>query len=35
MSPWFKVIVDNFLFTWWDNLGNLEKFHEHSKIHKL
>lgn len=35
VTPWFVGIHDKFLYQWWDNLDNLEKFKEHDKIHRL
>ncbi|OCT75524.1 hypothetical protein XELAEV_18030705mg [Xenopus laevis] len=35
ITPWFQLIADTFLFKWWDNLQNLEKFEDHDKIHRM
>lgn len=35
ITPWFKLIAETFLFKWWDNLSNLNKFVEHEKIHRM
>nr|XP_033787438.1 isopentenyl-diphosphate Delta-isomerase 1 [Geotrypetes seraphini]XP_033787439.1 isopentenyl-diphosphate Delta-isomerase 1 [Geotrypetes seraphini]XP_033787440.1 isopentenyl-diphosphate Delta-isomerase 1 [Geotrypetes seraphini]XP_033787441.1 isopentenyl-diphosphate Delta-isomerase 1 [Geotrypetes seraphini]XP_033787442.1 isopentenyl-diphosphate Delta-isomerase 1 [Geotrypetes seraphini] len=35
ITPWFKIITETFLFTWWDNLHNLTVFEDHDKIHRL
>eukprot|EP00075_Anas_platyrhynchos_P017015 XP_027306268.1 isopentenyl-diphosphate Delta-isomerase 1 [Anas platyrhynchos] len=35
ITPWFKLIAETFLFKWWDNLPNLEKFVDHEKIHRM
>ncbi|KAM7301503.1 isopentenyl-diphosphate Delta-isomerase 1 isoform X1 [Ixodes scapularis] len=35
ITPWFKLVVENFLFKWWDNLHSLEQFEDHQKIHHL
>ncbi|XP_068002404.1 isopentenyl-diphosphate Delta-isomerase 1 [Melanerpes formicivorus] len=35
ITPWFKLIAETFLFKWWDNLANLNKFVDHEKIHRL
>lgn len=37
LSPWFKLIVDNFLFQWWDRLhkGTLTEAIDMKTIHKL
>ncbi|KAJ3196939.1 isopentenyl-diphosphate delta-isomerase idi1 [Irineochytrium annulatum] len=34
ITPWFRLIVENFLYKWWDNLDNLSAFKE-EKIHHL
>ena len=34
-TPWFKLISENLLFTWWQNLDNLTQFKEVDMIHKL
>nr|ATN97002.1 isopentenyl diphosphate isomerase [Cestrum nocturnum] len=37
LSPWFRLIVDNFLFKWWDHLekGSLKDVADMKTIHKL
>eukprot|EP00899_Mesostigma_viride_P024804 jgi/Mesvir1/5508/Mv15549-RA.1 len=37
LSPWFRLIVDNFLYGWWDKLenGTLASAVENDKIHNL
>ncbi|XP_013399112.1 isopentenyl-diphosphate Delta-isomerase 1-like [Lingula anatina] len=35
ITPWFKLIVDNFLYKWWDNLTDLSIFKDHSHIHRM
>ncbi|XP_068665168.1 isopentenyl-diphosphate Delta-isomerase I [Aristolochia californica] len=37
LSPWFRLVVDNFLLKWWDHLekGNLEEVADMKTIHKL
>nr|AOX15278.1 IPP diphosphate isomerase [Withania somnifera] len=37
LSPWFKLVVDNFLFKWWDHLekGTLNEVVDMNTIHKL
>uniref|UniRef100_A0A672UR97 isopentenyl-diphosphate Delta-isomerase n=1 Tax=Strigops habroptila TaxID=2489341 RepID=A0A672UR97_STRHB len=35
ITPWFKLIAETFLFKWWDNLHNLNKFIDHEKIHRM
>lgn len=35
VTPWFKLMLDKFFFTWWDNLDNLDKFCEPNKLHRL
>eukprot|EP00030_Apusomonadida_sp_AF-17_P007487 a841524_153.p2 GENE.a841524_153~~a841524_153.p2 ORF type:complete len:249 (-),score=117.12 a841524_153:42-755(-) len=34
ITPWFKLIVESFLFKWWDNLSGLAAFRD-SAIHRL
>lgn len=37
LSPWFKLVVNNFLFKWWDHLekGTLNEIVDMKTIHKL
>ncbi|EPQ16560.1 Isopentenyl-diphosphate Delta-isomerase 1 [Myotis brandtii] len=35
ITPWFQCIAETFLFTWWDNLNNLNQFADHEKIHRM
>nr|AAQ84167.1 isopentenyl pyrophosphate isomerase [Pueraria montana var. lobata] len=37
LSPWFRLVVDNFLFKWWDHLeqGTLGEVTDMKTIHKL
>ncbi|XP_006141401.1 isopentenyl-diphosphate Delta-isomerase 1 isoform X1 [Tupaia chinensis] len=35
LTPWFKIIADNFLFKWWDNLNHLNQFVDHEKIYRM
>lgn len=37
LSPWFRLVVDNFLFKWWDHVekGTLKKVADMKTIHKL
>uniref|UniRef100_A0A2P2JQW7 isopentenyl-diphosphate Delta-isomerase n=1 Tax=Rhizophora mucronata TaxID=61149 RepID=A0A2P2JQW7_RHIMU len=37
LSPWFRLVVDNFLFKWWDHVekGTLEEAADLKTIHKL
>ncbi|XP_030462581.2 isopentenyl-diphosphate Delta-isomerase I-like [Syzygium oleosum] len=37
LSPWFRLIVDNFLFKWWDHVeeGTLKQAADIENIHKL
>ncbi|XP_020219996.1 isopentenyl-diphosphate Delta-isomerase I [Cajanus cajan] len=37
LSPWFRLVVDNFLFKWWDHLerGTLGEVIDMKTIHKL
>ncbi|GMY13928.1 isopentenyl-diphosphate Delta-isomerase I [Fagus crenata] len=37
LSPWFRLVVDNFLFKWWDHVekGTLNEAADMKTIHKL
>lgn len=37
LSPWFRLVVDNFLFKWWDHVenGTLKQAADMKTIHKL
>ncbi|KAK6156471.1 hypothetical protein DH2020_010719 [Rehmannia glutinosa] len=37
LSPWFRLVVDNFLFKWWDHVenGTLKEAADMETIHKL
>ncbi|KAL1916312.1 uncharacterized protein VTP21DRAFT_5929 [Calcarisporiella thermophila] len=35
LTPWFKLICETFLFTWWKSLDNLSGFKDPNTIHKL
>ncbi|XP_028790358.1 isopentenyl-diphosphate Delta-isomerase I [Neltuma alba] len=37
LSPWFRLVVDNFLFKWWDHVerGDLREVADMKTIHKL
>lgn len=37
LSPWFRLVVDNFLFKWWDHVekGTLHQAADMKTIHKL
>ncbi|OVA01681.1 NUDIX hydrolase domain [Macleaya cordata] len=37
LSPWFRLVVDNFLFKWWDHVkqGTLHEAADMKTIHKL
>ncbi|KAJ3417616.1 Cytoplasmic GTPase/eEF2-like protein (ribosomal biogenesis) [Chytridiales sp. JEL 0842] len=34
-TPWFKLIAENFLFTWWGQLDRLDDLREQKMIHRL
>jgi len=34
VTPWFRLIVNNFLYNWWDNIDNLENMKD-DIIHKM
>ena len=35
VTPWFKMIADHFLFTWWDSLNDLSRFENDKEIHRM
>ncbi|XP_008218450.1 PREDICTED: isopentenyl-diphosphate Delta-isomerase I [Prunus mume] len=37
LSPWFRLVVDNFLFKWWDNVekGTIKEAADMKTIHRL
>lgn len=37
LSPWFRLVVDNFLMSWWDHVeqGTLQEAADMKTIHKL
>ncbi|KAJ3333924.1 isopentenyl-diphosphate delta-isomerase idi1 [Blyttiomyces sp. JEL0837] len=35
LTPWFRIIVEGFLYKWWDNLDKLESFKDEKTIHKM
>ncbi|KAJ3008395.1 isopentenyl-diphosphate delta-isomerase idi1 [Thoreauomyces humboldtii] len=35
LTPWFRLIVENFLYKWWDNLDSLKQFKDVHTIHRL
>ncbi|XP_072910948.1 isopentenyl-diphosphate Delta-isomerase 1 [Hemitrygon akajei] len=35
ITPWFKLIAEKFLFTWWGSLHNLKQFINHEEIHRM
>lgn len=35
ITPWFKLIVENKLHLWWDNLHQLFKYENHDTIHRF
>ena len=35
LTPWFKLISKNFLFSWWSHLINLTPFKDHKRIYRL
>ncbi|XP_062568709.1 isopentenyl-diphosphate Delta-isomerase 1-like [Saccostrea cucullata] len=34
ITPWFRLILDKFLMSWWDNLSDIEQ-HKDNLIHRL
>lgn len=35
LTPWFRLIAENFLFQWWDNLHCLPTQYDHKTIYRL
>ncbi|KAJ3130472.1 isopentenyl-diphosphate delta-isomerase idi1 [Nowakowskiella sp. JEL0407] len=35
ITPWFKLIVETFLYKWWDNLDKLPQLKDAATIHRL
>lgn len=35
VTPWFKIISQEFLKNWWDNLANLKALEDHKTIHRF
>ena len=35
ITPWFKMICQNLLFKWWDNLSDLKPFVDQATIHRM
>ena len=35
MTPWFRLIVEKFLYSWWTNLDGLESMRDAETIHRL
>jgi len=35
ITPWFRLITQNLLPTWWDNLDKIENFADHKTIHRF
>jgi isopentenyl-diphosphate Delta-isomerase len=35
VTPWFKLICNEFLFKWWDSLADLSAYKDPNTIHKL
>lgn len=35
ITPWFRLIVDNFLFDWWKKLPTIENLKDHNTIHQM
>ncbi|KAL2707597.1 Isopentenyl-diphosphate Delta-isomerase [Kluyveromyces marxianus] len=34
-TPWFKLICDNYLFDWWNQLDDLQKVENDTEIHRM
>ena len=37
LTPWFKLIVDNFIYKWWDSLlaGTIKEEYDQAAIHRM
>ncbi|KAI9092354.1 NUDIX hydrolase domain-like protein [Phlyctochytrium arcticum] len=35
LTPWFQLIVKEFLYKWWDSLDSLKKFKDTTTIHRM
>lgn len=35
VTPWFRLICNNFLFKWWDNLSSLGDMKDTATIHNM
>uniref|UniRef100_T1JDJ3 Uncharacterized protein n=1 Tax=Strigamia maritima TaxID=126957 RepID=T1JDJ3_STRMM len=35
LTPWFELVLNNFLFHWWDNLDSIAKIKDESTIHHM
>ncbi|XP_069111548.1 isopentenyl-diphosphate Delta-isomerase 1-like [Argopecten irradians] len=35
LTPWFKLIIDKFLYKWWNDLDNLSSHKDHTHIHRM
>ena len=35
ITPWFGIILETFLFKWWDSLHNLSSFADPTNIHRM
>ena len=35
ITPWFDLLCEQFLFIWWENVGNLESVKDTKTIHKM
>ncbi|KAJ3085697.1 isopentenyl-diphosphate delta-isomerase idi1 [Quaeritorhiza haematococci] len=35
LTPWFRLIVETFLYKWWDQLGNLKACKDVDTVHKM
>ncbi|GFG34670.1 hypothetical protein Cfor_10903 [Coptotermes formosanus] len=35
LTPWFRLIAQHHLRLWWDNLHQIQKFYDHSAIHRF
>ncbi|KAJ2380631.1 isopentenyl-diphosphate delta-isomerase idi1, partial [Coemansia sp. RSA 2603] len=35
LTPWFRLIGDNFLYKWWAQIDNLDALEDHQTIHRM
>jgi len=35
ITPWFKIVVERFIYKWWDSLEDLSQFIDTQTIHRM